>query len=163
MGCVEREGMEGLLAIYKYEGLMQKIIKAIKYRFCRELIDVVMDGTEIMPIEADLVVPISLHWHRENWRGFNQAEILARNLAKSLKIEFGEALIRQKGTKPVAEMEAEKRKEVVKGIFEVVGEVKGKRILLVDDVFTTGSTMREAAKELKKAGAMTVQGFVLAS
>lgn len=162
-GCKRRYGMQGLWSIYEYEGLMQKIIKAIKYRFCGELIGVVLEDLEIDRPKIDLIVPVPLHWYRENWRGFNQAEVLARNLGERWGVEVVEALVRKKATKPVAEMEAEERRQVVKGIFEVRKKVKGKRILLVDDVFTTGSTMKEAARELRKSGAVVVRGFVLAS
>lgn len=118
--------------------------------------------------EIDWVVPIPLHKQRENWRGFNQAEVMARYLAKKAGLQVKVVLVRKKKTRPLAEMgSVEERKREMKAVFgmsrEGEGEVAGKRVLLVDDVFTSGTTMREAARVLKNVGAKEVWGWVLAS
>jgi len=110
-----------------------------------------------------LVVPIPLEKERKKWRGFNQSEILAFEISKffGLKME-NDLLERTKKTLPQAELKREEREENMKDAFSVKKNFKGEKILLVDDVFTSGATLREAARVLKKKGAKKVIGIVLA-
>ncbi len=162
--CRKKQGMEGLSAMWSYrDPRVKKIIKGIKYRRYKDLIKEIMERVD-GNIEADFIVPIPLYWQRLNDRGFNQAEEIARYLDKQKLVDI---LVRKKKTKPLAEMRTkEERSEEIKGVFELKKEAKrivGKKILLVDDVYTSGATMREAAKVLKRNGAREVWGWVLAS
>jgi len=120
-------------------------------------------GTELLQrpehLPADLIVPVPLHPVRLRERTFNQAELLARSLSKQLDVPYeSDLLIRCRPTRPQAELNRQERTRNVRGAFDLRGEarVKGLRILLVDDVFTTGSTAEACARLLKSAGARTV-------
>ncbi len=107
----------------------------------------------------DLVVPVPLHSARLRERGFNQSLLLAREVAKTFSSEVDcLSLKRTRMTRPQIELKGEERRKNVKGAFELTGEggdgeFKGKSVLLVDDVFTTGATARECSTILKRAGA----------
>jgi len=114
------------------------------------------------------IVPIPLNRSKERKRGFNQALLIAETLLKyldtNLPIESG-ALVRVRETKSQTEIKGYKsRKKNIAECFKIKNpeKVKGKNIILVDDVFTSGATMREAVRTLKKAGAKKVLGFVVA-
>jgi ComF family protein len=113
----------------------------------------------------ELVVPVPLHWWRRLARGYNQSASVARELANSLKVEFApELLKRVRDTPKQFQKSATARRENVKGAFRARSgaRLKGRCVLLVDDVMTTGSTVAEAAKTLKDAGARRVTVAVLA-
>jgi len=112
-----------------------------------------------------ILIPIPLNEKRLKWRGFNQAEEIGKELSKFLKVPLvSNCLLRVKNTYPQVELTLEERKENVKGIFicQNQKEIFGKKILLVDDVYTTGATMEEAAWVLKESGAKEVWGIVVA-
>lgn len=112
------------------------------------------------------IIPIPLHYRRLNWRGFNQAEIIAETISEitNLRTE-NTVLIRSSTSRPQAEID--KKNERLKNMdnqFKVFTDEKarGKTLLLVDDICTTGATLNECARVLKKAGAKKVIGFVIA-
>jgi len=113
-----------------------------------------------------LIIPIPLHPSRERGRGFNQSEAIAEEISKTLGVKLMTGnLIRIKNTKPQPEIKGlEKRQENIAGCFAVKNPelIKGKKIIPIDDVFTSGSTMNEAVKILRKAGAARVIGLVIA-
>lgn len=116
--------------------------------------------------EDRIIIPVPLHPKRFRWRGFNQAELLAENLAKrfSLPIE-NSVLTRTKNNIPQVEIkERRARLENIRGAFTCseTQKLKNKRIILVDDVSTTAGTLSECANVLKKAGAKEVWGAVVA-
>lgn len=113
----------------------------------------------------DLVLAIPLAKKRKLWRGFNQSEILAEIIACKFNWNKDFNLIfRRYHTCPQVSLKAAERKINVKGIFRINNpkQLKNKKILLIDDVITTGATMNECAKILKEAGAKEVWGLVLA-
>lgn len=151
-------GIKGLTAVYQYsDERVKNLIEEVKFKFNDSLVKDMWISDIKIP-EVDLVVPIPLHWTRKNWRGFNQAEAIARMVG----LPVNKALVRQKMTKQQAKLDKKKRRLNVRGAFVVKGDVKGKRVLLIDDVYTTGESMREAGRVLKKAGAKSVWGLVLA-
>ena len=113
-----------------------------------------------------ILCPIPLHKKRLRWRGFNQAELLANALSKTSGVPTYSALERIKNNAPQVELNGEQRKQNVKGIFRVKQDytdmLHGKTVFLVDDVATTGATMKEAARVLKDAGAKSVWGIAVA-
>ena len=112
-----------------------------------------------------VLVPIPLSKKKLKCRGFNQAEEIGKELANFLKIPLiSDCLIKIKETKDQVELSEKERKENVKGAFFTKNKEKilGENVLLVDDVFTTGSTMEEAARVLKEAGAKKIVGIVVA-
>ncbi|MCX6703995.1 MAG: hypothetical protein NTZ07_00965, partial [Candidatus Woesebacteria bacterium] len=131
--------------------------------FVRELLQV---GNPIKGV----LVPIPIHWHRENVRGFNQSEEIGGQVAKQMGWEFNpEILVKIKPTFSQVELSVEQRKQNLKGVFALVSKFHNKvgyslpdSIILFDDVFTTGSTLNEAAKVLKRAGVGKVWGLTIA-
>lgn len=112
-----------------------------------------------------VVVPVPLHKRRLRWRRYNQAQAIAMCLGGMLSAPLAcDVLFRTKHTSPQASLKREERVHGMRGAFEVRGAktVCGKSILLVDDVYTTGATMEECARVLKKAGAAKVFGAVVA-
>jgi ComF family protein len=118
---------------------------------CRELVEV-----------ADLLLPVPLHPKRLKHRGFNQAWLLARAFPEAPLAR--EALVRTRHTVPQVGLNPKERKDNVKGAFAVPDPalVKGKNVLLIDDLFTTGSTVRECARVLRQAGARRVEVLTVA-
>jgi ComF family protein len=115
---------------------------------------------------ADFVlVPVPLERKRMKWRGFNQSEEIAKELAGYLEIPLiNDALFKIKETLAQINLTGEEREENIKGVFSVknIAKIVRKRILLVDDVYTTGSTMNECARVLKDAGAKEIWGVAVA-
>ena len=113
----------------------------------------------------NMIMPIPLHSRKKLWRGFNQAEILARIVADFFNSElFINKLIKIKKSKPQAKLNKLQRKINIKGCFAWRGNsLAGRNIILVDDVATTGSTLNECAKVLKENGAGKVWGLVVAN
>ena len=112
--------------------------------------------------DADLIVPVPLHPKRLKQRGFNQALLLARAFPE---VPLGrEAVVRVRHTVPQVELKPKERRDNVKGAFAVPDPalVKGKNVLLLDDVYTTGATVRECAKVLRRAGARRVDVLTVA-
>jgi ComF family protein len=118
-----------------------------------------------MPGPYDVVIPVPLHNDRLRWRGFNQALLLARPLARrrNLRIEPF-ALTRTRPTRPQVGLKDRERHRNIAGAFAVrnPGAVRGLSVLLVDDVYTTGATVNECARMLRGAGARQVEVLVLA-
>jgi len=120
------------------------------------------------PLESqtyDLIVPVPLHLDRLRWRGFNQALILARAIGRARQIKLNPFLLeRTRPTMPQTQLSASERRTNVRGAFTVVApeRLKGKRVLLVDDVYTSGATIEECAKVLCRADAELVDVFTLA-
>ena len=112
-----------------------------------------------------VLCPIPLHKRKLKWRGFNQAEEIAKHLSEALSIPlYSDILVKTKNTTPQVELEGIERRINMLGVFEVKSRerVQNKNILLVDDVYTTGATMREAQKVLQQAGAKQVTALVVA-
>ncbi len=158
-------------AFAKYQDPMKSIIHRFKYSRGFYFLDWMADSLvrvyerEFNAERFDLIIPIPLHWVRVLKRGYNQALILARPLSGKLGIPIAPgALIRTRNTEPQAGLSAAKRKENLKNSFRVKSakRIKGKNILLIDDVITTGTTINEAAKTLRKAGAEKVCALALA-
>ena len=166
--------MEGLTCLWAYEGIARKIIGEAKYKyFFDELKTLVKfdDRVEFFEFrkfleEKPVVVPVPLHLKRFNERGFNQAEVIAKLVASSWKLEVRNLLSRTKDTKQQVGREKEERLNAMEGAFatspQPLPKILERGILLVDDVWTTGATMSECAKVLKKGGFSKVWGFVLA-
>jgi ComF family protein len=112
-----------------------------------------------------ILIPIPLGRKRLKWRGFNQAQEIGKELSNFLSIPLvSDCLIKIRETPPQVELSDEERRENIKNVFLVRDKelIKQKRVLLVDDVYTTGSTMEEAAEVLKENGAKEITGIVVA-
>lgn len=111
----------------------------------------------------DVIIPVPLHIDRLRERGFNQSLLLARAVGKRHGIPVDPFLLkRTRWTEPQVNLSGKERKRNVKGAFEVPGNVIGRSILLIDDVYTTGATVGECSKVLRKGGAKEVCVLTLA-
>ncbi len=158
-------------AIGPYEGWMVELISQFKFRGVARLAKPL--GTllaeyrdpEFPFSEFDLLVSVPLHLQRLRERGFNQSLLLARRIAQihSLPLD-ATALQRIRHTQPQTELSGPERKKNIRQAFAVkrTTSISGKRILLIDDVFTTGATVQECAQTLLKAGAKQVDVLTLA-
>lgn len=154
-----------------FEGVLRKAILALKYggrddlapALCVPLVRVFRERPELHTNQC--VIPVPLHFLKRHGRGFNQAELLGRGLAEGVGLPFVvDVLVRRRWTWAQARLGRDRRKSNVEGAFVVRNRdaVRGNRILLVDDVCTTGSTLESCAEALKQAGARSVDALTLA-
>lgn len=156
-----------------HEGAARKLVHQLKYHDCTDLAQLMASwmsraGGDAL-VECDCIIAVPLHRRRFFMRRFNHSAELARHLAVlSSKTFLPSTLIRVKPTSRQVGLSARARKENVRGAFAVLpgreADILGKRIVLVDDVYTTGATVSAAAKRLKKSGAadVTVLTFAMA-
>ena len=157
------------VASYYHDKLLKKTIHYYKYHFVKNLSEPlalllaqsIQNSTLATP---DIIIPVPLHKRRYRWRGFNQASELAKKLDLQISV-ITDILIRVRYTVPQVKMKNKnKRQKNLNNAFIVKNksQVIDKNILLIDDVMTTGATLKECAKALKTAGAKTVYCLVLA-
>ena len=161
--------LDRMIAAYQYDGPVRDAVHALKYDGLRAVAPVLGARMAALPavsrLEADVMVPVPLHPSRMRSRGYNHAELLAREIGRRTALPVdARALRRIRNTPPQARAAHEKeRARQVAGAFVAVGDrVAGKRVLVVDDVATTCSTLDACARALKTAGATRVIGLVLA-
>lgn len=172
-GCLSKYCLDGLSSVTYYDGLMKLAIRKFKYRpylsHLGEVLGLLLANVShfSLPKGEWLVTSVPLHTHKEKERGFNQAEILGEIVAKKLGFSFkNDLLIRVKETKVQAKLSEKERKENIIKVFNVNTVKKQiivrKSIVVVDDVWTTGATLRACANILKRGGAKQVWGLTLA-
>jgi ComF family protein len=157
-----RFGLRGFDAAYcfgSYEGVLRELIHLYKYGRVKTLarpLGALLAAA--LPREEcfDAVTPVPLHWRRQWQRGFNQSELLARTIARRCGVPVIHALKRVRPTVAQAGLSNTGRRRNVAAAFRPRRAVEGKRILLIDDVMTTGSTAAACALALKRAGASKV-------
>lgn len=154
--------LDGARAPFVLAGGARTLVHQLKYRSLHALAEpmgelLATDLTE-HPLPIDLLVPVPLHPRRRRQRGFNQSELLVRVVAGRLGIELNvRSLRRQRNTRPQVQADDRRRREEnVRGAFRCGDGVAGRQVLLIDDVLTTGATLRECAAALKAAGAASV-------
>lgn len=165
-----RRGLNGFDRAYSYgsyEGVLRQLIHLFKYSGIHTLSRPL--GARLvlaLPFgrRFDVVVPVPLHWRRRWQRGFNQSELLGNELARRLSVPLSRALTRRRATGAQAGLSHAARRTNVGGAFGVRDEdaIRDKRVLLVDDVLTTGATAAACARILKRAGARQVALITLA-
>ncbi len=156
------------LADYEQNDLMEKMLLAFKYQNLIKIVEYWQKYIEeisqkfLKKNNYDFILPIPLHKRRKLERGFNQAELIAKFIQKIIKKPFLEnCLIRYKYTKQQAKLKANERQKNIKNVFKLSENcyLKARKILLVDDVLTTGSTCQAVAKILKTNGVEVVDVF----
>lgn len=154
-------------AVY-FEGVLREAVHWLKYRgrtaLAGPLGDLMAAYWVQHPMPIDAVVPVPLHAARLRERGYNQAALLAREMARRVGLVVDErALVRQRATASQTELNASQRKENVRDAFRCFGNsLAGKRVLVVDDVCTTGATLEACAVALYEGGVCGVQALTLA-
>jgi competence protein ComFC len=160
-------------SIFKYRGVVKKAIIALKYKFATdvldELVDICIQKLNSKSYHNILLIPIPLHWQKENSRGFNQSRILGEEIAKKMSWSFNpDLLLRPKPTKSQSTLSKDLRKTNIYNAFILNPEYKPTKdilncnILLFDDVYTTGSTIREAKKTLNYEGFKNIYSLTIA-
>jgi ComF family protein len=166
--CRERTvNFDTVYSFGSYEGPLRKLIHLFKYGKVEPLAGPLSRLLlRSLPLDQrfDMVIAMPMHWRKRWERGFNQAELLAAPVAKRYGLKLSTNLQRKRYVKAQAGLTEAQRAANVKRSFGVrrPGEVAGKRILLIDDVFTTGATLRAATAALKAAGAAHVSALTLA-
>jgi ComF family protein len=154
--------IEEAASLYQHEGRAAQAVRRLKYSRVTSLVDPLADlmrqGYEEMGLELyDLIVPIPIHWRRRAMRGFNQAEMLSSKLPRKKVIPRCLARIRQ--TRPQVGLNREERVKNLEGAFRASPDVKGRSVLLIDDVTTSGHTAEQCALALHAQGAASVGLF----
>lgn len=197
--CQTRYTPDGLTSFFRYEGVVKKAVKAIKYRFISDLAQqfvdlipgdmptlsfrppsrnllVLINGSRVPPLQRAgkpgmtdkslILIPIPLHSSRFRERGFNQAEVLGKLIARRLNVSMRTDLLKRiKKTIPQVQMkDRRKRLENMQNVFSLnnIPVKQCNNVILFDDVFTTGATMRSAANILKRAGIKRVWAVTMA-
>lgn len=159
--------IDGIRAVAFFEGNLREAIHAFKYDARTELAPIfgnlLSDYLAAQRLPVDAVVAVPLHPTRERARGYNQSLLLARALAAQQYLPVWEdALTRERATRPQVELDAAERRTNVQDAFAATARVAGARLLLIDDVCTTGATMEACSVVLKQRGAKSVWGLALA-
>ena len=161
---------------YKEKTLTRKLIHQFKYEpylkdLSKTLVSILIEHFVISGKNTDeiwengVLIPVPLDKNKIKIRSYNQAEELAKELSKILQIPvLANNLVKTKSTKPQMELSKDEREKNLDNAFKIKNpaELAGKKIFLVDDVYTTGSTMEECAKILRSAGAKNIWGIVIA-
>lgn len=167
--CRGRQGACRLIrAAFRYQDAAISVVHSFKFRGRRSAARMAglwmgaalerfpeLDG-------ADALVPLPLHKKRRRERGYNQAFLIAEELSKVSGLPILEAAIRVKDTRPLWALGRDDRKKSLLGAFACAESVEGKRLLLIDDVCTTGVSLETCARALLGAGAAAVNGYVFA-
>ncbi len=172
--CSRKYKLDGLYFATSYDNfIIKKLINNFKYEpYIKDLSSVLADIIIFYLSEINkknfkdfVIMAVPVHTKKLKYRGYNQAKELAEKLSQRVQVPFLEnILIKIKNTPSQTELKREQRIENLKNVFSVIdkNQVLGKKILLVDDVATTCSTLEECAKVLKKSGAKEVWGLVIA-
>jgi len=165
--CLARpKSFQEVSAIGRYRGILHDLILRLKYRGDEWLSGFL--GKKLSAVITnpyDLIVPIPLSRDRLRERGFNQALLLAREIGRHRGIAVDPFILQKtRSTPPQAGLKGKERWENLKGVFTVrePEKIQGKRILLIDDVYTTGATLEMASRELLHDEARTIDAAVLA-
>lgn len=172
--CQRKTRLAGLIVACSYDNeILREAIRAFKFSFVKDLAKPLskllirrLEDLDFNLGKSSFVLTfVPLHKRRLRWRGFNQAEALANSLASHYKISILSLLLRKRSTIPQSLVKDKgKRKKNIKNVFYCQNRelVKGRKIIIVDDVCTTASTLKECARVLSRAGAKEVWGLVLA-
>lgn len=174
--CSGRYTIDGIFPILNYKGLLKKVL--YQYKYNPHLSDLtgmlgqllyegfIQNETLMKSVEdgQNLITSVPLHTSRQKKRGYNQSELLARSLAGLLRLEYsGKVLNRIRNTAPQFKLPKEQRQENIKNAFTIINseKIKDKTVFIIDDITTTGSTLVECARVLKRGGVKKVYGIAL--
>ena len=172
--CKTSYGLDGLVSFFGYRGVIKKAIKQIKYHWVSDIGQTLVDHAgrqekfliEHLKRKRVLIVPVPLHSSRQRWRGFNQSALLAQLFAQKYDMEYQNVLTRVRNTMPQADLHRSERLVNVRGAFVLSDTSTNlsnyQAVFICDDVWTTGSTIRECAKVLKHHGVKRVFGITIA-
>ncbi len=168
--CFEKLNKEGFpfysgsdgISLFPYSGEIRKRIIELKYDgrtgLCSLFGFLMAEAFKKSGLTADFdeVLPVPASKKVFRARGYNQAELMTKEAGKYLNIPIRSELVRIKETRPQNKLDRDKRAENIKGAFGVTGDLCNKKILLIDDIYTTGSTINECKRTLMSAGAESI-------
>lgn len=158
--------------LFDYQGIIRQ--KILQYKFGEKtyiskcFIETILKDEKVCRFlkNYDIIIPVPISNKRKKTRGYNQSELIASKLAKKIEsLEYNpKILYKIKDTLPQSILDKEKRKENIKGAYYIKNEIilKNKKVLLIDDIFTTGNTVDECSRVLKQSGAREIGIFTLA-
>lgn len=158
-------GFDGASSYGFYEGSLRKIIHQFKYHGVMTLaapLAELLVAAVPRNQAPDWIIPVPMHWTRRLLRGYNQAEMLARELSPRLRVPMVKAIRRGRWTPPQAGLSDKQRRLNLRDAFRVTESLHNRHVLLIDDVFTTGATASACGAALKAAGAASVQVLTVA-
>ncbi|MFH1971736.1 MAG: ComF family protein [Patescibacteria group bacterium] len=166
--CKKKQGLDQLISLWKYDGIVRKAILVLKYRFVFDISEELSNRIYERIIEKEIplgkniiLTSVPLHKKRQFFRGFNQTEEIAKRLSDYLNWKYlPDILVRNKNTKFQTNLTKKEREKNIKNAFKFNNKYKlkdkNKEVIIFDDVWTTGSTIKEMTKVLKKKGIKTV-------
>lgn len=160
--CPSCRSTSPLTAVYpatSYKDQAETLVKQLKFGSARAGADDIARALQVL--DSGVVVPVMTASSRARRRGYDQAVLIARTYAKLAQLPYAPHLVRQGQTQQVGATRDQRRKQL-EGAFRVKGSVVRKRLILIDDVLTTGATLEAAARTLKAAGAKSVIALVFA-
>ena len=160
-----------LFCALKYKNIIRE--KIIQYKFgeksylYKTFVKIIINNKKIYRfIELyDIIIPVPMYKSKENIRGYNQSTLVARELAKITQIKFDNSiLLKVKDTKIQSSLSKKERQNNLKDVFKVENQerINNKKVILIDDIYTTGSTVNECSKMLKQAGARNILVLTIA-
>ena len=168
VSCRHKSDLTGVMILGPHKGILKDLIWKYKYKFILDMSIPLSELTitrygEFLREKRFLVTYSPISKERLNWRGFNQAELLAKNVSTGLGLTCTNLLYKENNT--IAQVGHSRRERIanVKDKIKYIGgsEVANRKVLIIDDVYTTGATLEECAKVLRKAGYREVWGLVL--
>lgn len=160
-----------LLYIFKYEGIIRKTI--LKYKFqegsylYKTFVNFILKNQKFFEFikSYDTIVPVPISKKRYKERGYNQSYLIAKEISKKTKLELqNRCIIKRKNVIEQSKLNKEKREKNIKGVYEIIDKenLQNKRIILVDDIYTTGNTVNECCRILQKAQPKSISVIVIA-
>lgn len=157
--------------LFTYGGIIRE--KIIKYKFkdsaylYKTFAEIIIKNKKMCGFikNYDIIIPVPIHKKRYKERGYNQSELLASEIAKTLNISIEKrVLIKNVNNTPQSKLSKIERKNNANGVYKIINaqKIKNKKIIIIDDIYTTGSTANECSKLLKQAGASEIAVFTIA-
>ncbi|OGM10539.1 hypothetical protein A2159_03470 [Candidatus Woesebacteria bacterium RBG_13_34_9] len=169
--CIKKFRIDGIYSLWPYQGVIRKAILNLKFNFAQVVADelseymfFILKKLPVFP-KNSVITPIPLHFLRKNFRGFNQSDIIAKSLCERMGWVYDSNILQRKLIrKSQTELRQDERAENIKGVFSLISDRQPLSIdyILFDDVCTTGSTLKEATKVLKRKGIKKVWGLTIA-
>ncbi len=156
---------DDLIIRFEFSPIFQQLIHLLKYEHFSGVASILAQSlAEFIPLNFDLLTAVPLNPARLKERGYNQSALLAEHLSQITRIPFNESILKRvRNTPSQTKLSRSERQANVRDAFKAEGQLEGARILIVDDVVTTGSTLNECARVLKEAGAAKVVAAALAT